>query len=39
MENEVKEPADKYNYISPEDYLAMENGCCLSLNNLLKALL
>src|SRR5258706_2705754 len=24
MENEVKEPAAKYNYISPEEYLAME---------------
>lgn len=24
MENEVKEPATKYNYISPEEYLAME---------------
>jgi Uma2 family endonuclease len=24
MENEVKEPAPKYNYISPEEYLAME---------------
>jgi Uma2 family endonuclease len=24
MENEVKEPAPKYNYISPEDYLALE---------------
>lgn len=24
MENEVKEPAPKYNYVSPEQYLAME---------------
>jgi Uma2 family endonuclease len=24
MENEVKEPAPKYNYISPDEYLAME---------------
>jgi Uma2 family endonuclease len=24
MENEVKEPAPKYNYISPEEYLAIE---------------
>jgi Uma2 family endonuclease len=24
MENEVKEPAPKYNYISPEEYLALE---------------
>jgi Uma2 family endonuclease len=24
MENEVKEPAPKYNYISPEEYLTME---------------
>jgi Uma2 family endonuclease len=26
MENEVKEPAPKYNYISPEEYLAMERA-------------
>jgi Uma2 family endonuclease len=26
MENEVKEPAAKYNYVSPEDYLAMERA-------------
>ncbi len=26
MENEVKEPAPKYNYISPEAYLAMERA-------------
>src|SRR5258706_8240435 len=26
MENEVKEPAPKYNYISPEEYLAMERN-------------
>ena len=24
MENEVKEPAPKYNYITPDEYLAME---------------
>ena len=24
MENEVKEPAPKYNYVSPDEYLAME---------------
>ena|SRR5260221_1073687 len=24
MENEIKEPAPKYNYISPDEYLAME---------------
>lgn len=26
MENEVKEPAPKYNYISPDEYLAMERA-------------
>jgi Uma2 family endonuclease len=26
MENEVKEPAPKYNYVSQEDYLAMERA-------------
>ena len=26
MENEVKEPAAKYNYVSPEDYLVMERA-------------
>ena len=26
MENEVKEPAPKYNYVSPEAYLAMERA-------------
>lgn len=26
MENEVKEPAPKYNYISPEEYLAFERA-------------
>jgi len=26
MENDVKEPAPKYNYISPEDYLEMERA-------------
>jgi Uma2 family endonuclease len=26
MENEVKEPAPKYNYVSPEDYLVMERA-------------
>lgn len=26
MENEVKEPAPKYNYISPEEYLEMERA-------------
>jgi Uma2 family endonuclease len=26
MENEVKEPAPKYNYVSPEEYLEMERG-------------
>lgn len=26
MENEVKEPAPKYNYVSPEDYLKMERS-------------
>src|SRR5882672_2474509 len=26
MENEVKEPAPKYNYISPEQYLVMERA-------------
>jgi Uma2 family endonuclease len=26
MENEVKEPAAKYNYVSPEDYLIMERA-------------
>jgi Uma2 family endonuclease len=26
MENEVKEPAPKYNYITPEEYLAMERN-------------
>ena len=26
MENEVKEPAPKYNYVSPEEYLAMERA-------------
>lgn len=26
MENEVKEPAPKYSFISPEDYLAMERS-------------
>jgi Uma2 family endonuclease len=26
MENEVKEPAAKFNYVSPEDYLAMERA-------------
>ncbi len=26
MENEVKEPAPKYNYVSPEDYLTMERA-------------
>lgn len=26
MENEIKEAAPKYNYISPEEYLAMERG-------------
>jgi Uma2 family endonuclease len=26
MENEVKEPAPKYNYISPEEYLALERA-------------
>jgi Uma2 family endonuclease len=26
MENEVKEPAPKYNYVSPEDYLQMERS-------------
>lgn len=26
MENEVKEPAPKYNYVSPEAYLAMEGA-------------
>ena len=26
MENEVKEPAVKYNYVSPEDYLLMERA-------------
>lgn len=26
MENEVKEPASKYNYVSPETYLAMERA-------------
>jgi Uma2 family endonuclease len=26
MENEVKEPAPKYNFISPEEYLAMERA-------------
>ncbi len=26
MENEVKEPAPKYNYISPEEYLALERN-------------
>lgn len=26
MENEVKEPAPKYNYISPEEYLEMERS-------------
>jgi Uma2 family endonuclease len=26
MENEVKEPAPKYNYVSPEDYLIMERA-------------
>ncbi len=26
MENEVKEPAPKYDYVSPEDYLAMERA-------------
>ena len=26
MENEVKEPAPKYNYISPEAYLAAERA-------------
>jgi Uma2 family endonuclease len=26
MENEVKEPAPKYNYVSPEAYLAMERS-------------
>ena len=26
MENEVKEPAPKYQYISPEEYLAMERA-------------
>jgi len=26
MENEVKEPAPKYNYVSPDEYLAMERA-------------
>ena len=26
MENEVKEPAPKFNYVSPDEYLAMERG-------------
>ena len=26
MENEVKEPAPKYNFISPEQYLEMERA-------------
>ena len=26
MENEVKEPAPKYNYVSPEQYLEMERA-------------
>jgi hypothetical protein len=26
MENEVKEPAPKYNFISPEEYLEMERA-------------
>lgn len=26
MENEVKEPAPKYNYISPQEYLAIERA-------------
>ena len=26
MENEVKEPAPKYNYVSPEEYLEMERA-------------
>ena len=26
MENEVKEPAPKYNYISPEEYLEIERA-------------
>jgi Uma2 family endonuclease len=26
MENEVKEPAPKYNYVSPEEYLSMERA-------------
>ena len=26
MENEVKEPAPKYNYVSPDEYLAMERS-------------
>ena len=26
MENEVKEPAPKYSYVSPEEYLEMERA-------------
>ena len=26
MENEVKEPAPKFNYVSPDEYLAMERA-------------